>query len=337
MTVCIDNYQHPSIIDSGAHFSIVAKDYLNNHFPNWKQQLLKTKIRLFKSASGKMTSIGTIMKEIIIPHRKGNIRLSSELVVLKDSHIQGFLLGTDYQRMYGIDIHNSSKNRHITIVTNMKKKFLLDISQMSTHDPLEKLLNQFNQGQFSTNLTSKQKLSLLKMLTKNRPEFSICEKALGRLRGHDIKLYLDVEKPYPSMLRRPPYPAGLENRKEIGKHINELLEMDVISKIGHNEIVEITTPVVITWHDGKSRLCGYFKALNNFTKADRYPIPRILHSLDKLEKAKYISKEDCMKGFHHNGVKPNSMKLHRIICHRVYMGTPGCHLASKMHQPTSKG
>ncbi|MBW0471266.1 hypothetical protein O181_010981 [Austropuccinia psidii MF-1] len=24
---------------------------------------------------------------------------------------------------------------------------------------------------------------------------------------------------------------------------------------------------------------------------------------------------DCMKGFHQNGVKPNSMKLLRIICH----------------------
>ncbi|MBW0481847.1 hypothetical protein O181_021562 [Austropuccinia psidii MF-1] len=93
--------------------------------------------------------------------------------------------------------------------------------------------------------------------------------------------------------------------------------MDVIRKIGHNEIVEITTPVLITWHDGKSRLCGYFRALNNYTKADRYPIPRIPHALDKLAKAKYITKMDCMKGFHQNGAKPNSIKLLRIICHMV--------------------
>ncbi|MBW0523969.1 hypothetical protein O181_063684 [Austropuccinia psidii MF-1] len=91
--------------------------------------------------------------------------------------------------------------------------------------------------------------------------------------------------------------------------------MDVIRKIGHDEIMEITTPVLITWNDGKSRLCGDFRALNNYTKADRYPIPRIPHSLDKLAKAKYITKMDCMKGFHQNGVKPNSMKLLRIICH----------------------
>ncbi|MBW0476614.1 hypothetical protein O181_016329 [Austropuccinia psidii MF-1] len=71
MTVCIDNAQHPLMIDSGAHCSIVARNYLDNHFPNWEKQLLPTKAKSFKSASGKMTSIGKIIKEISIPHRKG--------------------------------------------------------------------------------------------------------------------------------------------------------------------------------------------------------------------------------------------------------------------------
>ncbi|MBW0495130.1 hypothetical protein O181_034845 [Austropuccinia psidii MF-1] len=155
-----------------------------------------------------MASIGTIIKERIIPHRKGNIRPNPEFVVLDGSHIQGSLLGIDYQRMYGIDIYNS-KNRQITIGTNKEKKF-------------------------STTLTSKQKLSLLKMLRKNRPAFAIGEEPLGKIRGHDIELYLDVERPYPPMLRRPPYPESLETRKEIEKHINELPDMDVIIKIGHN-------------------------------------------------------------------------------------------------------
>ncbi|MBW0480454.1 hypothetical protein O181_020169 [Austropuccinia psidii MF-1] len=91
--------------------------------------------------------------------------------------------------------------------------------------------------------------------------------------------------------------------------------MDVIRKIGHNEIVEITTPVLITWNDGKSRFCGDFRGLNSYAKADRYPTARIPHSLDKLAKAKYITKMNFMKGFHQNGVKPNSMTLLSIICH----------------------
>ncbi|MBW0491199.1 hypothetical protein O181_030914 [Austropuccinia psidii MF-1] len=153
------------------------------------------------------------------------------------------------------------------------------------------------------------------MLRKKRLAFAIGEEPLGKIRRHDIELYLDVERPYPPMLRRPPYPASLETRKEIEKNVNELIEMDVFRKIGHSDIVEITTPFLITWHYGKYRLCGDFRALKNYTEADRHPIPRIPHALDKLAKAKYITKMDCIKGFHQNGFKPNSIKLLRIICH----------------------
>ncbi|MBW0553934.1 hypothetical protein O181_093649 [Austropuccinia psidii MF-1] len=142
ITVFLDNAQHPFIIDSGAHCSIVSRNYMDNHFANWEKQLLPTKAKNFKRASGKMTPMGTIIKEIIIPHRKGNIILNPEFVVLDYSHIQGILLGRDYQRMYGIDICNT-KNRHITIGTNKEMKFSLDIYQISSQDPLEELLNEF--------------------------------------------------------------------------------------------------------------------------------------------------------------------------------------------------
>ncbi|MBW0583406.1 hypothetical protein O181_123121 [Austropuccinia psidii MF-1] len=150
---------------------------------------------------------------------------------------------------------------------------------------------------------------------ENRAAFAIYEEPLEKIRGHDIDLHLDVERPYPLMLRRLPYPESLENRKEIEKHINELLHMDVSKKIGHNEIVEITTPFLITWHDSNSTFYGGFRSLNNYKKCDRYPIPIIPHSLAKLAKAKYITKMDCMKGVCQNGVKPSSMKLVRILYH----------------------
>ncbi|MBW0463432.1 hypothetical protein O181_003147 [Austropuccinia psidii MF-1] len=142
---------------------------------------------------------------------------------------------------------------------------------MSNQHPLEELINKFKEGQLNANLTSKQKLSLLKILRKNRPAFAIGEEPLGNIRSRDVELYLDVERPYPPILRKPPYPESLETRKEIEKYINELLDMDVIRKIGHNEVVESTTPVLITWNDGESRLGRDFRALNNYTKADRYP------------------------------------------------------------------
>ncbi|MBW0470207.1 hypothetical protein O181_009922 [Austropuccinia psidii MF-1] len=79
--------------------------------------------------------------------------------------------------------------------------------------------------------------------------------------------------------------------------------------------MEITTPVLITWNDVKSRLCGDYRALNYYIKADRYPIPRIPQALDKLAKAKYMAKMGCMKGLHQNEFKLHSMKLLIRICH----------------------
>ncbi|MBW0487255.1 hypothetical protein O181_026970 [Austropuccinia psidii MF-1] len=105
--------------------------------------------------------------------------------------------------MDGIDIYNS-QNRHKAFVTNKEEKFSLDIYQISVQDPIEELLNEFREGQLRTTLTSKQKLSLLKMLRKNRPAFAIGEEPLGKIRGHYIELYLDVERPYAPMLRRTP-------------------------------------------------------------------------------------------------------------------------------------
>ncbi|MBW0473210.1 hypothetical protein O181_012925 [Austropuccinia psidii MF-1] len=101
--------------------------------------------------------------------------------------------------MYGIDIYNS-KNRHIMIGTNKEKKFPYNIYQLSNQEALEELLHEFKEEKLSSNLTSKQKLSLIKTLRKNRTDFAIGEEALGKMRGHGIELYLDVKRTYPHIL-----------------------------------------------------------------------------------------------------------------------------------------
>ena len=50
--------------------------------------------------------------------------------------------------------------------------------------------------------------------------------------------------------------------------MKELLELNVIRKVGHNEQVEITTSVMIEWNNEKSIMVGDFRALNNYTKPD---------------------------------------------------------------------
>ncbi|MBW0507848.1 hypothetical protein O181_047563 [Austropuccinia psidii MF-1] len=181
MTVCVENTQHPLISDSGSNCSIVTREYLDKQFPNWEKKLLPTKAKYLKSTLGEMTSIWTIIKEINIPHRKGNIRLNMEILVLEAAHIQGFPLVTDNQRMYFIDIKNS-ENRHINIGTKKENKLLLEIYQLYKKDPLEGLFNELQEGQLSSNLSSKQKLSLIEIMRNNRESLALGENPWEKLK-----------------------------------------------------------------------------------------------------------------------------------------------------------
>ncbi|MBW0524434.1 hypothetical protein O181_064149 [Austropuccinia psidii MF-1] len=114
----------------------MAKTYWEKHFQNWENQLFAIKVKNFESTSGEMNPIETIIKEIIMPHRIGNIRIIPEFVVLEDAHIEGFLFGSDLQKMSVINHHNS-ENRNIITGTNKEKKFSLYIYKLSSQDPLE--------------------------------------------------------------------------------------------------------------------------------------------------------------------------------------------------------
>ncbi|MBW0576020.1 hypothetical protein O181_115735 [Austropuccinia psidii MF-1] len=93
------------------------------------------------------------------------------------------------------------------------------------------------------------------------------------------------------------------------------MKLGVLKKVGHNEQVEVTTPVIITWHNDKSRMVGDFRAFNTYAIPDRYPIPRIHDTLTQLSKEKVITSMDYLKGVHQNVLTPNARKLLRIISH----------------------
>ncbi|MBW0508462.1 hypothetical protein O181_048177 [Austropuccinia psidii MF-1] len=62
MTVCIDNAQHPLIIYSGAHFSIVARNYLDNHFSNWEKNSCQPRQSTSKVLQGRWLPLGQLSK-----------------------------------------------------------------------------------------------------------------------------------------------------------------------------------------------------------------------------------------------------------------------------------
>ncbi|MBW0527276.1 hypothetical protein O181_066991 [Austropuccinia psidii MF-1] len=99
------------------------------------------------------------------------------------------------------------------------------------------------------------------------------------------------------------------------------MDLGVLRKVGHNVQVEVTRPVIITWHDGKSRMVGDLRALNTYTIPDRYQIPRIHYKLTELSEAKLITAMDALKGFHQNALTDNAKELLNIIVPVEFMNT----------------
>ncbi|MBW0536282.1 hypothetical protein O181_075997 [Austropuccinia psidii MF-1] len=142
------------------------------------------------------------------------------------------------------------------------------------------------------------KEDLIKILFQYREAFASDNEPLGAIKGRKVDIMLKVERPYPPLLRRPAYPASPRAREALESHINELMKLGVLRKAGHNEEVEVTPPVIITWHNDKSRMVGDFRALNTYTIAERYPIPIIHETLTQLSKARFTTSMDALKGFH---------------------------------------
>ncbi|MBW0565163.1 hypothetical protein O181_104878 [Austropuccinia psidii MF-1] len=128
---------------------------------------------------------------------------------------------------------------------------------------LEKLkYEQLNEAEISLLLTDKQENELSSLLYDHRGAFASGKEPLGAIIGHEVDTILNIERPYPPLLKRLAYPASPKSREALETHIKELLDLGLIRKFGHNEEVEITTPVIVSWHNGKSRMVGDFRALN---------------------------------------------------------------------------
>ncbi|MBW0521109.1 hypothetical protein O181_060824 [Austropuccinia psidii MF-1] len=110
---------------------------------------------------------------------------------------------------------------------------------------------------------------LIDLLLKHKNTFATGKVPLGAIIGHEVDFILNVEKPYPPMLRRQAYPASSRDREALEVHIKELIDPGLLRKVGHNEEVEVTKNVIITWKNGKLRMVLDFRVLKTYAIPDR--------------------------------------------------------------------
>ncbi|MBW0536807.1 hypothetical protein O181_076522 [Austropuccinia psidii MF-1] len=235
--VVIDKKPTKVLVDPGGFCSCVGKYFLKNCVPNFEDQSLPIDGTKLNSKSDPMKALGIFEITVIFPHIYGNLRITVEFAVMENCTSTHFILGNDHLIMYGIDLHNN-KDRYFTIGDYKCQKYaFLPFGR------------KIKENELST------------LLYDHKEAFESDKKTLGEIVDYEADINLNIERTYNPLLRIPAYPGSPKSRKALELHIKELLDLGVIRKVGHNEEVEITKPLIVSWNNGKLRMVGDLRAL----------------------------------------------------------------------------
>ena len=71
--------------------------------------------------------------------------------------------------------------------------------------------------------------------------------------------------------------------------------------------------ILVKKPDGSYRMCTDYRKVNNVTRTDSYPIPRIEDCIDKIGNAKYVSKFDLLKGYYAIPLTDRAKKISAFV------------------------
>ncbi|MBW0592183.1 hypothetical protein O181_131898 [Austropuccinia psidii MF-1] len=223
----VDNQEGKVNLDTGAYCTCVGKSYLKTIVPDWQENVIPIQAVKFNSASESMKPLGIIDSTIIFPHPSQCVRIKVEFVVMDNCTSNHFILGNDYLSVYGIDISNQ-KDRYFTIGDKKRQKFgflnnkkQITVIKNEEKSPEKELFisEQLKETEFNQELTEKMKEKLIDLLFKYKNAFTTDKEPLRAIIGHELDITLNVEKPYPPLLRRPAYPASTRAREALEVHI----------------------------------------------------------------------------------------------------------------------
>jgi hypothetical protein len=141
-------------------------------------------------------------------------------------------------------------------------------------------------------LPENERNSVLEVLMKNREIFAkgTWDRGFCAITTHRITI-ADNQTP----IRQYPYRVPYHQKKEIEDQVTKMLDSGIISP----SYSPWAAPVVLVKKkNGEWRLCVDYRKLNEVTKKDTYPIPRIDDTIDNLRGCKYFSTMDLQNGYH---------------------------------------
>lgn len=152
-----------------------------------------------------------------------------------------------------------------------------------TEDPLAELM-------CNTDLDSKQLREANLLVEEFRDLFSKSSTDVGRTKLAQHRIDIGDHSPIKQHPRRLPF----AKRKEVQTLLEEMESNDIIEP----SISPWASPIVLVKKkDGSTRFCVDYRKLNDVTKKDSYPLPRIDDTLDNLAGYQWFSTIDLKSGY----------------------------------------
>ena len=160
----------------------------------------------------------------------------------------------------------------------------------------------------NTDLTQEKRTRLQALLAQYDDIFAYTPGQLGRCSV--VKHRIDTRTHPPVRLRS--YRTSPANKEEIDRQIQEMLQNDIISP----SVSPWSSPVVLVKKsDGTMRFCIDYRKLNQITRKDSHPLPRITEALDSLGGAHYFSTLDLRSGYWQIEMEDDSKEKTAFITH----------------------
>ena len=139
-------------------------------------------------------------------------------------------------------------------------------------------------------LSSPQKSKLANLLDEFSDIFSSGPEDIGRT--GIVKHQIDTGNHPP--IKQPPRRVPMHQQGTLRKHVEDMLQ--------HGVVQPSTSPwaapiVLVKKKDGTTRFCVDYRKLNDVTRKDAYPLPRIDETLDALAGAKVFTTLDLASGY----------------------------------------
>jgi hypothetical protein len=149
---------------------------------------------------------------------------------------------------------------------------------------------------------------LKKLLIKHAHVFAENDNDLG----HTNVVKHDIDTGESRPIRQPPRRVPTALQEEFDQEIKTMLNKKIIEP-GHSPWA---SPVVLVRKkDGSLRFCVDYRKLNEMTKTDAYPLPRIDETLEALSGARFFTTLDLLSGYWQVGLTPEA-RLKSAFCAR---------------------